>query len=70
MTVDTNDDGEAYAYFYDEDADWQDLERRGGKVFVPPRQVYAKPPSGAEPWHEHKAHTPEDDWRQLGVADE
>lgn len=65
VTVDINDDGEAYAYFYDEDADWEDLEKRGGKVFVPPRQVYAEPLPGAEPWHEHKPDTPEDDRRRL-----
>jgi len=60
VTVDISDDGEVYAYFYDRDADWESLKKRGGKVFVPTQQVHATPLPNAEPAYEYESSGRED----------
>lgn len=58
VEVGVNDDGEAYAYYYDEDADFEELVKNGGKKFVPTQQVYATPLPDAEPAYKYKPKTP------------
>lgn len=49
VMVDTNDDGEAYAYYYDAESNTRELLERGWKRYVPLDQVYGSPLNGAEP---------------------
>lgn len=51
VTVETNDDGELYAYYYDYDADPMEIMKTGGKRIVPMEQVRKTPPERAIPAH-------------------
>jgi len=49
VKVDTNSDGEVYAYFYDTDMPFEEMLETGGKRFVPTQQVHLSPPKSAKP---------------------
>lgn len=52
--VETTDEGEPYAWFYDPGANAEQLVEDGGKTYVPIEQVHVRPLSGAEPAYRHE----------------
>lgn len=57
VRVEVNDGGEAFAYYFDDNPTREDLEREkyDGRIFVPPKFVYAEPLPHAEPAYRHEA---------------
>ena len=53
VSVDVTDDGEAYAYYFDVDADPMYVCENGGKRYVPLDQVHLTPLPGSEPAYKH-----------------
>lgn len=54
VTVEQNDDGELYAYYYDTDAKPERVLKDGGKTYVPTQQVHPTPPDDAVPDYKFK----------------